>query len=324
MPARIILAAVAFVLAQWSHAARADDFPSRPITIVVPFAAGGGGDVAARIVADGMQKSLGQSVIVENVTGAGGSIGTGRVARAKPDGYTLVAGQWGTHVANPALYKLDYDVTADFEPIGLITYSPIVIVARKDLPASDLRGLVAWLNANPGKASAGTSGNGSLEHVPGLLFQKATGTKFEFIPYRGGGPAIQDVVAGHLDLIFCSVATAQQHIVAGKVKALAVMSNARFAGMPDVPTVDEAGVPGVYFFWWSALYAPRGTPRDAVEKLDRAMVAALADPEVRKRFVDPSQIAPADRQTPEGLRARQKTDTEMLVPLMKAAGIKPE
>jgi tripartite-type tricarboxylate transporter receptor subunit TctC len=324
MSARIILAAIVAALAQLPATVRADDFPSRPIMIVVPFSAGGGGDVAARIVAEGMHQALGQSVIVENVTGAGGSIGARRVARAQPDGYTLPAGQWGTHVANPVLYKLDYDVTADFEPIGAITYAPMLIVGRKDFPANDLKGLVAWLKENPGKASAGTSGNGSLEHVPGLLFQKATGTRFEFIPYRGSGPALQDVVAGHLDLIFCSIPAAQSFVRAGTVKVFAVMSNARFAGMPEVPTVDEAGVPGLHFFSWSALYAPKGTPRDVVAKLNRAMVSALADPELRKRFADPTQIAPAERQTPEGLRALQKEDTEKLVPLMKAAGIKPE
>jgi tripartite-type tricarboxylate transporter receptor subunit TctC len=324
MPVRVILAAIAAVLVQLPAAVRADDFPSRPVTIIVPFSAGGGGDVAARIVAEGMQKSLGQTVIVENVTGAGGSIGTRRVAKAQPDGYTLVAGQWGTHVANPALYKLDYDVTADFEPIGAITYAPMLIVGRKNLPADDLKGLIAWLKANPGKASAGTSGNGGLEHVPGLLFQKATGTQFEFIPYRGSGPALQDVVAGHIDLIFCSIPAAQSFVRAGTVKVFAVMSNARFAGMPEVPTVDEAGVPAVYFYSWSALYAPKGTPHDVIAKLNRAMVSALADPELRKRFADPTQIAPAERQTPDGLRALQKSDTENLVPLMKAAGIKPE
>jgi tripartite-type tricarboxylate transporter receptor subunit TctC len=320
----MILAAIVSVLLQCPQAAFADTYPSRPIVVIVPFSAGGGGDVVARIVAEGMQRSLGQPVVVENVTGAGGSIGTARVAHAKPDGYTLIAGQWGTHVANPALYKLDYDVMADFEPIGLLTYSPMVIVGRNNLPANDLKGLVAWLGENPGKASAGTSGNGSLEHVPGLQFQKATGTKVEFIPYRGSGPAIQDVMAGHLDLIFSSVPTAQPHIRAGKVKAFAVMSNARFAGMPELPTVDEAGVPGLYFFSWSGLYAPKGTPREVIAKLNRAMVSALADPELRKRFADPTQIAPVERQTPEGLGSLQKSDTEKFMPLVSAYGIKPE
>jgi tripartite-type tricarboxylate transporter receptor subunit TctC len=324
MSGRLVLAAIVGVLMHVPAAALADSFPTRPVTIVVPFSAGGGGDVTARIVAEGMQRSLGQTVVVENVTGAGGSIGTGRVARAQPDGYTLIAGQWGTHVANPMLYKLDYDVTADFEPIGLLTYGPMLIVGRKNLPADDLKGLVAWLSANPGKASAGSSGNGSLEHVPGLLFQKATGTRFEVIPYRGSAPAMQDVVAGHLDLMFCSIGTAQAFVRAGTVKVFAVMSNARFAGLPEVPTVDEAGVPGLYFFSWSALYAPKGTPREVVAKLNGAMASALADPELRKRFVDPAQIAPLDRQTPEGLRALQKDDTERFLPLMRAAGIQPQ
>jgi tripartite-type tricarboxylate transporter receptor subunit TctC len=324
MLGRITLAVIAGALVQLPEVVLADGFPSRPVTIIVPFSAGGGGDVTARIVAEGMRNALGQSVIVENVTGAGGSIGTGRVARAQPDGYTLIAGQWGTHVANPILYKLDYDVVADFEPIGLLTYAPMLVVGRKDLPANDLKGLVAWLNANPHKASAGTSGNGSLEHVPALLFQKATGTRFDFIPYRGSAPAIQDVVGGQLDLIFCSITAAQSYIRAGRVKVFAVMSDARFAGLPDVPTVDEAGVPGVYFSGWNALYAPKGTPRDVVAKLNRAMVSALADPQLRQRFVDPTQVAPVERQTPDGLRALQKSDIEKWWPLMRAAGIKPE
>jgi tripartite-type tricarboxylate transporter receptor subunit TctC len=322
MPARF--AALAFAFLAFAGCVFAQGYPSRPITIIVPFSAGGGGDVVARIVAEGLRANLGQSVIVENVTGAGGGIGTGRVARAQPDGYTIIAGQWGTHVANAVLYKLDYDVVNDFEPIGLITYSPLLIVGRKDLPATDLKGLVAWLKANPNKASAGTSGPGGLEHVPGLLFQKATGTRFEFIPYRGSAPAIQDLIAGTTDLMFPSIPTGQPHIRAGTVKAYAVMSDTRFAGLPEIPTVDEAGVPGVYFSSWSALFAPKGTPKDVVAKLSAALLATLADPQIRKRFVDPTQIAPPERQTPEGLRALQKADIEKWWPIMKAANIKPE
>jgi tripartite-type tricarboxylate transporter receptor subunit TctC len=323
MLARILFVAAAVSLVS-PNAVLAENYPSRPITIVVPFSVGGGGDINTRIVAEGMRTALGQPVVIENVTGAGGSIGTGRVARAQPDGYTLISGQWATHVANAILYKLDYDVATDFEPIGLLVRAPMLVLGRKDLPPSDLMGLVAWLKANPRKANAGTSGNGSIEHVSALLFQKATGTSFESIPYRGGGPAIQDVIGGQLDIIFSSLSTAQAHLRAGTLKVFAVMSDARLASLPDVPTVDEAGVPGVYFSSWTALYAPKGTPREVIATLNRAMVAALADPQLRKRFLDPAMIASVEQQTPEGLRALQRSDIEKWWPILKAAGLKSE
>ena len=317
------LAAGGAALPVLSPIARAQTYPSRPITLVVPFPAGGSTDAVGRIVAERMRLSLGQAVVIENVGGAGGSIGVGRVARAAPDGYTLDIGQWDTHVTNGASFALAYDVVKDFEPIALISSNPFLILAKKALPADDLNGLIAWLKANPDKASQAIPTAGS--HVAGLLFQKETGTRFAFVPYRGGGPAMQDLVAGQIDLMIIQAAVALPQVRAGAVKSYAVTAGSRFAAAPEIPSVDELGLAGVHISGWFALFAPKGTPAAIVSKLNAAVVEALADPNVRARLETLGQeIFPREQQTPEALAAYHKAEIERWWPIIKAANIKPE
>src|SRR5436309_4839864 len=319
-----IVAAFAALLAGMAGVA-AQTYPSRPVTLVVAFAAGGSGDTIARILADHMRIDLGQTVVVENVGGAAGSIGVGRVARAAPDGYTFVAGNWPTHVLNGAIYSLNYDVLKDFEPISLVATESIVIVGRKDLPAAGLKDLIAWLRANPDKASAGTVGPGSVGHIVGLFFQKETGTRFQFIPYRGVGPAIQDMIAGQIDIMFDTSANSLPQVRSGNVKAFAVTSDARPAAAPDIPTVDEAGLPGFHISNWRGLWAPKGTPRDVIGKLNAAARSALADPTVRKRLGDLGQeLFPPEQLTPEALATLQAAEIAKWWPIIKAANIKAQ
>jgi tripartite-type tricarboxylate transporter receptor subunit TctC len=319
------LAAGAAVLPAISRVAKAQAYPTRPITMVVPFAPGGPVDTLARILAEQMRSSLGQPVVIENVTGAGGSIGTGRVARAAPDGYTLVIGIWTTHVVNGAIYQLQYDVLNDFEPAALLTNNPQVIAAKKSMPANDLKGLIAWLKANPDKGSAGTAGVASPQHVVGVFFQSATGTRFQFVHYRGGGPATQDLVAGQIDLIIGDQVTTLPQIRSGNIKAYAVTSRDRLAVAPDIPTVDEAGLAGFYTTVWNAIWAPRGTPKNVIAKLNAAVVGALSDATIRQRLADlGQQIVPRDQQTPEALAAFHKAEIEKWWPIIKAANIKGE
>jgi len=318
------LIAIAFcVLAASMTNAMAQDYPSRPITIIVPFPAGGPTDTLARILADHMTTSLAQSIIVENVSGAAGSIGLGRVARAAPDGYTLSIGHWSTHVVNGATMSLTYDVLSDFEPVSLLADTPIWMVARTTLPAKDLKGLIAWLKQDPGKATAGTVGVGAASDLTGTYFKNVTGTRFQFVPYRGSAPLNQDLVAGHIDINLGMAASTYPLVRSGQIKAYAVMAKTRWWAAPDVPTMEEAGVAGLYASFWHGLWAPKGTPRDVVARLNSAVRSALADPAVRQRFADQGQeIPPSERQTPQALGAQQRAEIEKWWPIIKAAGIK--
>lgn len=305
--------------------AQAQQFPSRPITLVVPFAAGGPTDTLARILSERMAADLRVTVVVENVAGASGSIAGARVARASPDGTMITIGHWGTHVLNGAIYKLPYDVLADFEPVALIASGPQLIVGRKGLAADNLKDMVSWLKANPNKASAGTAGAGSGAHVAAVFFQTRTATEFQLVPYRGAGPAMIDLVAGQIDLMFDQATNSLPHVKSGAVKAFAVTSPTRLPNAPEIPTVDEAGVPGLYISYWHGIWAPKGTPKDIVDRLNASIVAALADPGVRARFADLGQeIAPTEQQSPAALAAHQKAETDKWWPIVRAADIKAE
>ncbi len=323
---RLLLASLAIATASASFGSvSAQIYPSRPITMVVPFAPGGPTDTIGRIVAERLRASFGQAVIIENVTGAGGSIGVGRVARAPPDGYTLSMGHWGTHVVNGAIYALQHDLLKNFEPISLIASNPWLIVAKNSMPANDLKGFIAWLKANPDKASAGTGGVGTPSHVFGVFFQNATGTRFQFVPYRGAAPALQDLVSGQIDMMIDNPTNSLPQVRAGGIKVYAVTAKSRLAAAPDIPTVDEAGLSGFYLSFWHGLWAPKGTPKDVIVKLNAAVADALADANVRARLADLGQeIYPRDQQTPEALRALQKAEVEKWWPIIKAAGIKAE
>ena len=317
------LAAGAAALPALPRAGRAQAYPSRPITAIVAFAAGGSGDTIARILAEHMRKTLGQTIVIENIGGAAGSIGVGRVARAAPDGYTISFGNWPTHVLNGAIYALPYHVLNDFEPVAMLATESIVIVGKKALPPNNLKELIAWMKANPDKASAGTTGTGGVGHVIGVFFQKQTGTQFQFVPYRGLAPAMQDLVAGQIDIMFDTSANSLPQVRAGTVKVYAIASKTRLASAPDIPTADEAGLPGFYASNWRGVWAPKGTPKDAIAKLSDAVMQALADPEVRKRFADLGQeIPPPEQQTPQALAAHHKAEIERWWPVMKAANIK--
>ena len=306
-------------------AALAQSYPSRPVTMVVPFAAGGPVDTIARIVGIPMGKALGQTIVVENVVGASGTLGVGRVARAAPDGYTLSIGHWGTHVINGAVYPLQYDLLKDLEPLAMIASNPLMIVTNASLPARDLKELIAWLKANPGKASAGTAGSGSATHIGGIYFQNATGTRFELVPYKGSGPAMLDLVGGRIELMIDQASNSIPQVRGGKIRAYAITAKTRLAAAPEIPTVDEAGLPGLHVSVWYGIWAPRGTPRDVVAKLNGAIVAALSDAKVRARLADLGQeIPPREQQTPEALAAFHKAEIEKWWPMVKAAGIRPE
>src|SRR5262245_25675547 len=317
-----LLAAAVAVLTTMSFAASAQTYPSRPITVIVGTGPGGPSDVIARIVAEQMRGSLGQTVIVENVTGANGTLGLGRAARAKPDGYTLAFSGSATHVYNAAIYRLTYDVINDFEPIALLSRDiGQLVVTKKAMPANNLKELIAWLKANPDKASLGHTGSGSPAHVAGILFQKQTGTRFQNVSYRSAGQAMQDLIAGHIDLMLSSGTIAVAPVQAGSIKAYAVMARQRVAATPGVPTVDEAGLPGFYSSGWHALWAPKGTPRDAIARVNSAVVDALADTAVRERLESLGlELWAREQQTPEALRAFHKAETEKWWPLLKEAG----
>jgi tripartite-type tricarboxylate transporter receptor subunit TctC len=320
------LASLTFVafLAQLGGLA-AQVYPSRPITIVVPFPAGGPTDTIARIVSERLSAALAQPVLVENVTGAAGPIGTGRVARAAPDGHTLCVGFLGTHVLNGAVYSLQYDLVKDFEPIAMLASNPQLIVAKKAMPAASLKEFIGWLRANPGTATQGSAGIGSPSHVSGLYFQRASATTFQFAQYRGAAPAMQDLVGGHVELMFDQPPNSLPHVRSGKIKAYAVTAAKRLASAAEIPTVDEAGLPGFHISVWSAMWAPKATPPEIIARLNSAVVDALADPSVQRRLADLGQEVPArDQQTPAALAAFQAAEIERWWPIIRDAGIKAE
>ena len=319
---------LALVVACWAmpQFAAAQSYPSRPVTVIVPFGAGGPADSVARILGDAMRTSLGQAVVIENVTGASGTIGVARAVRAPADGYTVSLGNWPSHIVNGAIYALPYDVRTDFEPVARLSSNPYVIVARKNLPAADLRQLVGWLKANPDKATQGTAGPGSGQHDSGIYFQDVTATRFQFVPYRAGSSEVmRDLVAGHIDLTFDQAITALPHVRNGSVRAYAVTSTGRLAAAPDIPTVDEAGAPGVYISTWYGFWVPKGTPPAVIGKLTAAAMNALADPAVRGRLANLGQeIPPPEQQTAQALAAHQRAEIDKWWPLIKAANIKAE
>jgi len=317
--------AVALAVLAGTAGAAAQSYPSRPITMIVPFAAGGVTDIVARIVSERMKTSLGQSVIVENVSGAGGTIGVTRLYRAPADGYTLAVGQWTSHVGAGAMYPLPFNYLNDFEPVSMLSTAPLWIIGRSNLPAKDLKELIAWLKANPDKASAATTGLGSGIHMCLVYFQNMTGTKFPLAPYRGAAPLMQDMLAGQIDLSCPEAGQTLPQYRAGSIKAYAVLTEKRWFAAPDVPTIDEAGVPGLHFPFWHGMWAPKGTPKDVVARLNAAVVDALADAGVRQRFNELGhEIVPREQQTPGALAAFHKAEIDKWWPIIKAANIKPE
>ena len=319
------LTAGAVALPVLSRSACAQTYPVRPITIIVPFLPGGVSDVMARLMAEPMRAFLGQPVVIENIAGAGGSIGAGRAVRAAADGYTLSIGTTSSHVLTGALYSLRWDLVKDFDPVAPLVSEPLMIVGRKDLPAQDLGELVAWLKANPDKASQGTAGVGGLGHITGVVFQRETNTRFQFVPYRGGGPALQDLLAGRIDLEMEPSSNFLQQLQSGNLRAYAVTAKTRLETAPDVPTVDEAGLPGFYRSIWIALWLPKGAPRDVASMLHAAVQVALAEPKLRTRIAELGQeIFPPEQQTPEALAALESAEIVRWWPVIKDANIKPD
>ena len=304
-------------------AARADDYPSRPITIIVPFAAGGPSDAMARILAERMKTTLGQAVLVENVTGAGGSIGVGRAVQSPPDGYTISFGHLGTHVANGAVYKLKYDLVADLAPVVLLPSNPMIVVSKNAVPATSLKEFIDWLKSRPAPAAAGTAGAGSGSPIAGVYFASVAGIKLQYVPYRGTGPALNDLVAGQIDLIIDQTSNSINQVRAGTIRAYAVSDDKRVASAPEIPTADEAGLKGFHMTLWSGLWVPKGTPQPIIAKLNAAAVEALNDPGVKKQMQNLGlEMTPQDQLTPEALGARQKAEIEKWWPIIKAANIK--
>ncbi len=319
---KTVLTALAAILA-FGGIARADNFPSRPITIVVPFSAGGPSDAMARILAERMKVTLGESVLVENVTGAGGSIGVGRAVRSPPDGYTISFGHLGTHVANGAIYKLGYDLVTDLEPVALLPSNPMIVVSKNAVPAKSLKELLEWLKTKPAPATAGTAGAGSGSHIAGLYFENITGAKLQYVPYRGTGPAMNDLVAGQIDLIVDQLSNSINQVRAGNIRGYAVTDTKRAGSASDIPTAEEAGLPGFHMTLWSGLWAPKGTPKDIVAKLNAAAVDALNDPAVRAQLEKLGlQMPPKDKLSPQALGDWQKAEIAKWWPMIKAANVK--
>ena len=322
---KALLLAFAFAAVFAGSTAFAQSYPSRPVTIVVPFSAGGPTDTLARIMGERMRKTLGQPVVIDNTTGAGGSIGTAKVVRAAPDGYMVSIGHWGTHVVNGVYYTLPFSVLADFEPVAMVASNPQVIISKLALPATNLKQLMVWISTNHGKVLMGTGGVGGASHIAALYFQNMIGARFQYVPYRGGAPALQALLAGEIDLYVTQVSNITTQFRAGKIKAYAVTAKTRQAAAPEIPTVDEAGVPGLHTAVWHGYWLPKGTSKDIVMKLNGAIVETLADPAVRTRFVDLGQEIPArDQQTPEALFAHHKAEIDKWWPLIRSSGLKAD
>jgi tripartite-type tricarboxylate transporter receptor subunit TctC len=320
--AALAAAALSFVFVA---PAAAETYPSRPIMMIVPLAPGGSTDVLGRIMAQAMSQTLGQPVVVENVSGSAGTIGVTRAERSEPDGYTIEWGMWGTNVADGAIYNLGFDLLDDFEPITLAVTQPFLIDSRKTMPANNLKELIAWLKTNGDKTTVGTSGVGSPSHVAAVLMENMLGLHWQMVAYRSAGLATNDLLAGITDLQLDTPAVSLPHVKSGALKAYAVTAKQRIAIAPDIPTTDEAGLPGYYFSFWHGMWAPKGTPKEIIAKLNAAAVAALADPNTRKRLTDLAQdIFPREQQTPEALHAFQKSEIEKWWPIIKSAGIKAE
>ena len=322
MRVRDFAVALAVVLAGMTGVA-AETYPSRPITFIVPFPAGGPTDTIARIMSDHMKDTLGQSILVETVTGAGATIGVGRAVGAAPDGYTLIVGNWSSNVGSPALYPVAWNPLNDLAPIARLPVSSLMIVGKESLPAKDAKELIAWLRANPDKASAASVGAGSGAHVCGLYFGQKTDTKFQFVFYRGGAPAMQDMLAGTIDIMCAEASQTLAHVTAGKMKAFAVMGRKRYAGLPNVPTMEEIGITGMDISFWHGLWAPKGTPKDVIAKLNDAAVKALADPVVQKRVAALGMSIPDTAElTPQALHDFHQAELDKWWPIIKSYGIK--
>jgi tripartite-type tricarboxylate transporter receptor subunit TctC len=321
---RFLTNAFACALLSLASSIAAQTYPSKPVTLIVPFAAGGPTDSLARILAEPLKQALGQAILVENVTGAGGTIGLARAARAAPDGYTVILGNWTSHVGTPALFPIQQDVLKDFEPVARLPVSRLWLTGKTGLPAKDAAELVAWLKANP-KATFGTVGAGSAVHICGIYLQNSTGTRFQFVPYRGAAPAYQDLIAGNIDLTCMDASAGLAYHRSGRIKAYAVAGNGRWTPAPDVPTLNEAGVAGMDLTFWNGLWAPKGTPKEAVAKLNLAVADAFTDAKMQQRMADLGmEILPREQQTPEALGAYHRAETEKWWPIIKAAGIKLE
>jgi tripartite-type tricarboxylate transporter receptor subunit TctC len=319
------LVAAAASLTVRARIAQADNFPSRPITWVVPFPAGGPMDTLSRVLTERLRQVIGQPIIIENVSGAAGSIGVGRVARASPDGYTLIHGIWSTHVVNAIVYKLPYHVLNDFTPIALLTDNSMLIVGRKTLPAKNLQELIDWLKTKPEGALAGTAGVGSPQHVFAVFFEEQTGTHLRFVHYHGGAPAMQDLLAGRIDLMIADQTTALPQIRNGNIKVFAVTSKTPLAEQPDIPTVIQSGLPTFLASVWGGVWAPKGTAANVIAKLDSAIIETLDDSALRDRLQQLGQtVVPREQQTPQALAKLQKAEIKKWWPIIKAAGIKAE
>jgi tripartite-type tricarboxylate transporter receptor subunit TctC len=314
----------AALVACFAASAQAQTFPSKPITIIVPFAAGGPSDVLARVIGEKMRATLKETVVIENVTGAAGTIGVTRAVRSPADGYTISFGHLGTHVVNGAIYPLPFDLVEDLDPVTLLGANPMLVVSKTAVPAKSLRELIDWVKANQNKATFGTAGVGSGAHFSGVYLQNLIGTTASYVPYRGTGPALQDLVAGQIDIIVDQASNSLPQVQAGSIRAYAVTDSKRIAAAPDIPTVDEAGLPGFHVSLWSGLWVPKGTPKDIVGKINEAVRAALDDPAVQKRYAELGlEPPPPARRTPEALRAHQKAEVTKWWPVIKAANVKP-